>query len=279
MIDNSSPSSDTRTEQLNDTRRAFDSVAPAYDGPIGNNVLAQRMRRQLWEAVDKRVPRGARLLDLGCGTGIDAVRFAARGYDVLAVDWSSEMVSQTRHRIQTGALERSVEVQQRGIHELNSLPCGAFQAIYSNLGVLNCAVDLDSFASECTRLLEPNGLFAASVIGRVCPWELAYYLLRGQPRRAAVRFRKNPVPVPLNGHTVWTRYYTPGEFEKPFADEFVRMHLQTMHLFLPPPYLIRLYEISPSFWRVIGKIEEAVAGIPGIRRMGDHFLIVLRRRR
>src|SRR3546814_8142940 len=59
------------TVQLRETRHAFDSVAADYDGPRGNNALIQRMRRTLWEVVHRELPSGSRLLDLGCGTGID----------------------------------------------------------------------------------------------------------------------------------------------------------------------------------------------------------------
>src|SRR3546814_21194443 len=70
------------TVQLRETRHAFDSVAADYDGPRGNNVLIQRMRRTLWEVVHRELTSGSRLLDLGCGTGIDALPFANRGYPV-----------------------------------------------------------------------------------------------------------------------------------------------------------------------------------------------------
>ncbi len=64
--------STTLDSRLVDTRRAFDSVAAIYDGPGGNNPLIQEMRAKLWRAVTTVVPKGGRLLDLGCGTGIDA---------------------------------------------------------------------------------------------------------------------------------------------------------------------------------------------------------------
>src|SRR6476469_8900798 len=66
--------------QLLDTQRAFDSVAADYDGPKGNNALIQRMRETVWQTLTDAVPSGTRLLDLGCGTGIDAIELARRGY-------------------------------------------------------------------------------------------------------------------------------------------------------------------------------------------------------
>lgn len=51
-------------EQLLETQRAFDSVAPDYDGPRGNNALIQRMRTTLWDTVAAALPVGSRLIDL-----------------------------------------------------------------------------------------------------------------------------------------------------------------------------------------------------------------------
>src|SRR5436189_5872125 len=91
------PSSAVETHLL-DTQRAFDSVAADYDGPKGNNALIQRMRETVWRTLTEACSPGARLLDLGCGTGIDAIELARRGYSVLATDWSPQMVERTRDR-------------------------------------------------------------------------------------------------------------------------------------------------------------------------------------
>src|SRR3984885_15265687 len=84
--------------QLLDTRNAFDSVAADYDGPRGNNDLIQDMRSEMWQQLDATFPRGSRLIDLGCGTGLDAVRMAKLGHHVTAIDWSPQMVSRTKDR-------------------------------------------------------------------------------------------------------------------------------------------------------------------------------------
>src|SRR5690349_379566 len=119
-------------EQLLDTQRAFDSVAADYDGPRGNNVLIQRMRETVWRLLEHTFAPGARLLDLGCGTGLDAVHLAQRGYQVVASDWSPQMVERTRARAAAANLENRVTVAHVGIHELNKLQAGSFAGMYSN---------------------------------------------------------------------------------------------------------------------------------------------------
>ena len=137
--------------QFEDTARAFDSVAKDYDGASGNNALVQIMRARLWEGVAKNIQPGARLLDLGCGTGIDAAHFSSQGYRVLATDSSAQMVSRTRERVKDINVPQFLGVEQIGIQELEKLGDLRFDAVYSDLGPLNCVPDLRIIARACAH--------------------------------------------------------------------------------------------------------------------------------
>ena len=103
--------------KLRETQVAFDSVACDYDGPSGNNLLIQEMRREVWRWMDRTIPPAGRLLDLGCGTGLDAVRMAEHGHSVTAVDWSPLMVERTeQHALQSGLAGR-IRTMAMGAHE------------------------------------------------------------------------------------------------------------------------------------------------------------------
>lgn len=264
--------------QLMDTQRAFDSVAADYDGPQGNNALIQRMRGEMWRTLTSVFPGGARLLDLGCGTGIDAVYLAKRGYEIVAIDWSPQMVARTCARVKEANLSHRVTAEVLGIHELAWLSGERFDGIYSDLGPLNCVSDLSAVAQSCAAVLKPQGKLVASVIGRVCPWEFAYYVAHGDWQRARVRGAREIVPVSLNRHTVWTRYYAPREFYRSFAREFELTHYHALSLFLPPPYLIRVYERGRALSTLLGWLDDHLDGLPPLRDAGDHFLMVLTRR-
>ncbi|HEX5353924.1 MAG TPA: class I SAM-dependent methyltransferase [Rhodanobacteraceae bacterium] len=259
--------------QLLETRCAFDSVAADYDGPRGNNVLIQRMRRAMWSAVRFELPPGSRLLDLGCGTGIDAAEFARHGYHVLATDWSSQMVERTRARA-PGTTGGRIEARHVGIHQLDRVE-GAFDGIYSNFGPLNCAPDLAAVAAECARLLRPGGKLVCSVMGRICPWEVGHYMLRGRFRRAWVRAARGMTPVGMNGHTIWTRYYLPREFYRAFAEHFSLCGYSALGLFMPPPYLVDYYRRHHRWCDALGRLDDRLGSMPLLRGMGDHFLIVM----
>ena len=263
--------------RLLDTQRAFDSVAADYDGPRGNNALIQRMRQTVWNTVLAEFPIGARLLDLGCGTGLDAVEFARRGYSVVATDWSPAMVGRTRARAAAAGMESRVRCAHLGIHQLERLH-DVFDGIYSNFGPLNCAPDLAATAAECARLLEPGGKLVFSVIGRICPRELLHCALRGRFRRAMVRAARGATAVGMSRHTIWTRYYLPREFYRAFASHFELQNHRALGLFLPPPYLVDAYHRHPRRGEWLGWLDDRLGALPLLRGMGDHFLIVMRRR-
>ncbi|RFF50572.1 class I SAM-dependent methyltransferase [Xanthomonas campestris] len=263
--------------QLLETQRAFDSVAADYDGPRGNNALIQRMRTTLWDTVATELPVGSRLVDLGCGTGLDAGEFASRGYSVLATDWSPAMVARTRERAARQGLEERLTAAHVGIQQLERLE-GEFDGMYSNFGPLNCAPDLPAVAAECARLLRPDGCLVFSVIGRICPWEVGHYALRGRFKRAAVRAAQGATAVGMNGHTIWTWYHLPREFYRAFSQHFVLDRYQALSLFLPPPYLVDFYERHPRLSARLGELDDRMGGWPLLRDMGDHFLIVMRKR-
>lgn len=264
---------------LRDTREAFDSVAADYDGPRGNNSLVQDMRREMWRWLDASFPRAGHLLELGCGTGLDAIRMAERGHRVTATDWSPLMIRRTRARAERALVSEKVQALALGAHELERLEGRAlYDGAYSNLGALNCLPDLRGVARECARLLKPGGRVVFSVIGRWCPWEIGYYARHGDWSRIRVRFARRMVPVRMNGHTVWTSYWTPRELYRCFAAEFARTHYRGLCVLVPPPYLAWMKERHPRGYESLWRWDRRICGWPLIRGLGDHFLIVLSRR-
>jgi SAM-dependent methyltransferase len=263
---------------LAETRHAFDGVAPTYDGLNAANPILQGLRARTMAALCSRLPAGARLLDLGCGPGEDAESLARLGYRITAIDWSSAMAQRARDRVERAGLAARVEIHHLGIQELEQLDGPAFDGAYSNLGPLNCVPDLGAAAGTLAARLRPGGVLVASVIGRICPWEIARYAAAADWRRIRVRFSNAFVPVPLEGGTVWTRYYRPTEFEARFHPAGFRTRsLEALAVCTPPPYLQGFHGRHPRLMRRLDRIERAIARWPLVRQTGDHFLIVLER--
>ena len=267
-----------QVEQIRATAQAFDSVAEEYDAANRRNVLLDAMRTRSLRMLAAYAPAGAHVLDLGCGPGTDFDALLRRGYTVTAVENSPRMADQARARaVALGATDR-VEVCQLAIEDIASLAPATFDVAYSSFGPLNCVTDLRRVAASVAARIRPGGALVASVIGRMCPWEMACYAWKRNRRRIAVRFSHGFVPVPLGEETVWTRYYWPGEFAKPFLDAgFLRVELRALGLVTPPPYMDAAAQKYPRTTQVLDAIEDRVASLPLMRSCGDHFLIALAR--
>jgi SAM-dependent methyltransferase len=264
---------------LHDTQDAFDSVAADYDGPRGNNPLIQDMRSEMWRWLDRTFLSPSRLIDIGCGTGLDAIRMAQLGHHVTATDWSPQMALRTSDRAFREHVTDRVQVAALGAQELHRLEAPeAYDGAYSNLGPLNCVPALDDVARECARLLRPGGALVFTVIGRICPWEIAHYLRRLRWKRVKVRFARGFVPVSMNNHTLWTRYFGPREFYRAFERHFTLVHYCGLCVFAPPPYLTWVRERHPDAYDLLWRLDRRLSGWPLFRETGDHFLMVMKKR-
>lgn len=267
--------------RLTDTAEAFDSVAADYDGPQGNNELIQRMRDITWARIDSLLAPGSTLLDIGCGTGIDAERFARQGHRVVATDWSPEMVARAAAR--SARVDGRIEAVHLGGQELGRLlptHLGTVDLTYSNFGPLNCVPDLAAVGRATADLVKPGGYAVFTVIGRVCPWEVAHYVRKRRWARAAVRYRRGMTPVGMNGHTIWTRYHTPSGFVREWtrgSSAWTSVRVEGLSTFVPPPYLAGSAAARPGRLETLERLDATTAGWPVLRSMGDHFLVVLRR--
>lgn len=105
--------------------------------------------------------RGKEVLEVGCGSGIDALEFARNSALVTAVDITENAVVLTKALAEEAALPVNV-MQAEG--EL-PFPDGTFDLIYS-FGVLHHIPNVDDTLSEIRRVLKPNGNIIAMVYNK-----------------------------------------------------------------------------------------------------------------
>jgi ubiquinone/menaquinone biosynthesis C-methylase UbiE len=245
-----------------ETRGSFDSIAADYDKLWSGTDSGYWPRRAVWDAVQPLFGLGDHVLDLGCGTGVDAAAFMARGVKVMAVDASAEMVQVAR--------SKGVPAQHLAAKHLHRLD-GRYDGAISNFGVLNCLPDLRATAKQLARLVQQGGHLALCFMGKLCAWETAHYLFSGQFRKAIRRWSTQPVPTSL-GINVW--YPSVNEVSKAFSPEFRLRHWQGIGIFVPPSFIHGLGRSRVEF---LASIDRRIAGVPVIRALSDHRLLILER--
>jgi ubiquinone/menaquinone biosynthesis C-methylase UbiE len=99
-------------------------------------------------------------LDLGCGTGVVSVALAERGFTVIGVDHSPEMLEIARHKAREAGLADSCSFEEGDVRRLRFAD-GEF-GIVTCQGLLHHLEDMQTCLAELERVLEPGGRFYIS---------------------------------------------------------------------------------------------------------------------
>jgi len=137
------------------TREGYDRWAEIYNGE-GNPLIALEEPHVAHLMGDIS---GLAVADIGCGTGRHALKWAAAGAQVTALDFSEGMLSRARSK--PGADQ--VRFVQHDLTHALPLPDGAFHRVASCL-VLDHVADLDFFFRGLRRICRTDGAVICSVM-------------------------------------------------------------------------------------------------------------------
>ena len=261
----------------------FDAVASRYDWETEGNPMVRWARKETQGLLLARFPAGSVLLELGCGTGVEAVALARAGLRLVATDPSEAMLAQAADRVCRAGLQGSIALRRLGAGAagllLGEFGPGRFDGAYSGFGPLNCEPELQRTAAALHGLIRPGGRLIVSLINRFHPFESAWYAAHGDWRRASRRWggQAEGTVSPALSQRVPTRYYTPRAFARRMAPFFRPVGCRALLLLLPPPYLAHLVTRHPRLATRAARVERRIAGWPVLRGLGDHFIMELER--
>jgi ubiquinone/menaquinone biosynthesis C-methylase UbiE len=237
---------------------AFDRLASEYDRLWTRSAVGSLQRQAVRRHIASLFRPGHKVLDLGCGTGEDALNLVEAGLRVRAIDVSPEMVRIAR--------DRGVDAEVLSIENCGLLG-ESFDAVLSNFGALNCVEDLEALSEPLARLVLPGGHLVICVIGRFCVWETAWALLRGQPAKAFRRWRKSA----MSSLGIRVFYPSRRRLEAAFRPGFTLVNWRGVGLSVPPSYVAGL---SDGVLRKVDAFDRRVAHWPLLRGLSDHRLFV-----
>jgi ubiquinone/menaquinone biosynthesis C-methylase UbiE len=278
------------TSQQSKVAAEFDAVAARYDDTWTNSVIGRLQRESVWRAIDGTYSPGGHILDLGCGTGVDAVYLARAGFRVHATDISSAMLQATRKRLEREGITDEVTFELGALEDLSVLKeRGPFDGAISNFGAINCVKDLPGVASSLAQLIRPGGRLVICSMGRFCLWESLWYLVHARAGKAVRRWRgaapAGQCPEERNdsraafgtGHRFEVFYPTVAEIASAFKQYFRLIHLRGVGVFVPPSYMESWARESRALARRLGRLDSMVGEWPGLRAVGDHRLLIFLR--
>lgn len=144
-------------------------VRDKYDAPVETSQYGALATGELDEVeralVTEHVPRGGRILDIGCGGGREAVGFARLGYRVVGIDIAPRMIDAARHS--AARLGVAAEFRVQSATALDDPPgsydaaffCGSFHHVPGR------ALRIETLR-RVKRALTPGGVLILMVVYR-----------------------------------------------------------------------------------------------------------------
>ncbi|HVC34158.1 MAG TPA: class I SAM-dependent methyltransferase [Chloroflexota bacterium] len=221
-----------------DVASAYDAIAADYDRQVHGD---EWMRRVLWQRYDSLFQSGQRVLDVSCGTGLDAVFLTSRGIAVTAIDVSPGMIAQLELKVSRLELTNRIDARVLDVGQLALLPAESFDGIISAFAGLNTLADLSPFAADASRLLRPGGKLLLHLLNRFSLWEYLRLLGRGE-WRAAQGLGRHGERVFVIGrqpvrHSLWS---ADEAFQRFFARDFRLLDRYSLGSLRPPHTVHRL---------------------------------------
>jgi SAM-dependent methyltransferase len=250
--------------------QAFGSIAGDFDARFTPWRSVEAQRRAVRRALAEAFPPGARLIEIGAGTGEDALWLTDQGREVLMTDASPAMVATASAKC--GARVRSAVAAAEDFGALAERLSGEprFDGAYSVFAALNCVSDLTPFARGIAGLLRPGAPLLMVMFGTCCPGEMIVEALRGRPRNALRRFRRGDVPARLGNKHFTVRYHRSADLARTFAPWFRLERREGVGIFVPPSAAEPWISSHP---RLLAGLEAAdrLAARP-LAALGDHVL-------
>jgi len=137
--------------------------------PVGTREFFQQLDEYRYDKlnylprlVDVSTYQGKSLLEVGCGAGIDLVRFARAGAVVTGIDLSTTAIELARKNIEQNGLKADLWVMNG---ESMQFPDNSFDVVYAH-GVLQYTADVEKMVAEIHRVVKPGGEVVVMVYNR-----------------------------------------------------------------------------------------------------------------
>jgi ubiquinone/menaquinone biosynthesis C-methylase UbiE len=265
---------------MNDSFRtiaeAFSRTAEKYDAFAQDHPNLTRIRDKVYTHLEGILPRGSRILELNAGTGIDAVELARRGYRLHATDIAQGMLERAREKARDPLIKDRITIQACSFMELNQIEGTPYDAVFSNLGGLNCIPDLTPVIEQLPHVLKPGVLVTWVIMPPVCLWEMAE-IFRGHPRLAFRRFSRNGTHTHLEGLYFTIYYFTPPQVLNWFGRAYQCLAIEGLSVFTPTAESKYLPRRHPKIYRSLAWLDDRLSRRHPWRGCGDFFIVTMRR--
>ena len=250
--------------------RAFDAVAERFDARYGAWKSVRAQRRAVRAALVRAFPPGAKLLEIGGGTGEDAAWLARQGREVLLTDVSPAMVRIAARKLRSLGLPTPLVASAETLETIGSDVPAPLDGAFSNFAALNCVTDLTPVGRGLAALVRPGGKVLLVIFGVCPPGEWAVQLLRGDLRAAFRRASRGVVVARMGGRDFPVRYHRGRDVVRAMTPAFRMTRRLGIGIFVPPSAAEPWISGHPAILQSLERLDR-IASRP-LAIFGDHVL-------
>jgi len=252
----------------------WDIAANNYDQVFPCTLVGRAQREAVWRELESVFRPGERILELNCGTGIDALHLAEKGMRIVACDISPRMIELARHRAALSNYRELIDYRVLATEDLARLADeGQFDGAFSNFSGLNCVEDLSAVARNLSRVLKTGARVLLCMMGRYCLWEIAWYLAHGEPRKALRRLKPGSTSRRGDSAKVRVYHWRVDRVANMFAPNFRLRRQVGIGVTLPPSYCEHWVRHFSRVFDGLRRIDRWLGCVPVLRNTGDCVLL------
>jgi len=156
-------------DDVSDIQSYYDGAVEREDGRLERHQLERDLT---WRYLEKYLPSTGTVLDIGAGTGAYTLELARRGYDVTAVDISSNLIELCKQRTSDEGLEKNVRFLVADARDLSAIKDDTFDAVLLMGPLYHLVLEEDRKTAlrEAYNRLKPGGVIFSSYISRYGIW-------------------------------------------------------------------------------------------------------------
>jgi ubiquinone/menaquinone biosynthesis C-methylase UbiE len=263
------------SDSIETIAEAFSLTAEKYDAFAQDHPHLTRMRSKVYAHLERFLEPGARILELNAGSGVDAVHLASQGYFVHATDVAPGMLTRLQAKVDQSGLDERIHIQNCSYLDLDQVQAEPFDAIFSDMGGLNCIPELTPVIRALPGLLKPGGLVTWVLMPPVCLWELAE-VFRGHWRLAFRRFSQQGTRSHLEGHHFNVYYFSPGQAAAWFGRDYQIVSLEGLSVITPTAESKNLARNFPRIYGGLAWLDDRLSTRAPWSGWGDFYILSLR---
>ncbi len=260
-------------------KKGFSDIAYDYEALDKTSGLIHWMRNRIRKHFIGTLDTNSSILEINCGSGIDAVFFAKKGYKVHATDIAEGMIGYVRSKIISENLDNYLTCGVLSFEELHSLKEKRYSHIFSNFGGLNCSSpeELEKAFNSFKEVLEPYGCITLVIMPRICLWEFLK-IFKGDAT-AFRRLKKKGILANIKGEKVLTYYHSTKRIKDLLKEDFTDFKIENICFLGPTGNHIHFYEKYPFLFKILSSFDTLTNKIPFLRGYGDYYIISAKRKK